>query len=141
MVNLTRMFEKIGRKTCFSAAVVAAALATPATAADLAVLDDPTIQQQYQDYKLNRPRAMREFQPFRETTSATSAEGSEISLTSLNPRFNRWFLVDLKRTVRVTKSDTFHIELTNPEDTILTLSGGDDPALVFDNNGAITRCQ
>ncbi|MEL7013147.1 MAG: hypothetical protein AAFO72_07695, partial [Pseudomonadota bacterium] len=41
----------------------------------------------------------------------------------------------------VTTSDTFHIELTNPEDTILTLSGGDDPALVFDNNGAITRCQ
>ncbi|MEO0781414.1 MAG: hypothetical protein AAFZ46_06595 [Pseudomonadota bacterium] len=141
MGNLRRMFETIGRNSCFKAAFVAAALTTPAAAADLAVFNDPTIEQQYQDYKLNRTRAMRDFQPFRETTAATSAEGKEITLTSLNPRFNKWFLIDMKRTVRVTTSDTFHIELTNPEGTILTLSGGDDPALVFDNNGAITRCQ
>ena len=52
MVNLTRMFEKIGRISYIKAACVAAALTSPAAAADLAVLNDPTIQQQYQDFKL-----------------------------------------------------------------------------------------
>ena len=140
MIDVTRMFKTMSHKALVGAALVAAAMTTPAKAADLAVLDDPVIQQQYGAFKRDFTRPMRDFQPFRETKTVTSAEGKEISLTSLNPRFNSWFLVDLKRTLRVTTTDSFHLELANPEDTILSLSGGDEPTLIFDNNGAMMRC-
>jgi hypothetical protein len=134
-------FSRFCRTMACSAALVAAAMTFPAHATDLAKLDDPAIQQQLRDFALNKPRAMRDFQPFREAKTVESSEGKEITLTSLNPAFNSWFLIDLKRTLRVTTTDTFHIELANPEDTILSLSSSGDPALVFDNNGAIFRCE
>ncbi|MEL7254576.1 MAG: hypothetical protein AAGL23_10415 [Pseudomonadota bacterium] len=133
MFNFKSMFKMMG----VSAAFGVAAMTTPAAAADLS---DPVIAQQYEDFKLNKTRAMRDFQPFRKTSAVTSSEGKEITLTSLNPRFNKWFLLDLTRAQRTTTTDTFHIELTNPEDTYLTLSDGDNPELIFDNNGAMTRC-
>ncbi len=135
-------FKRLCRTLVRWAALAALAITTlPAQATDLASLNDENIQRQLRDFELNKVRKMRDFQPFRTATSVETEDGKEITLTSLNPKFNSWFLVDLKRAVRVETTDTFHIELANPEDTYLTLSASGDPALVFDNNGAIFRCE
>ncbi len=135
MLTLTRICKTLA---CSAALAATAMIPHAAQATDLA---DPVIKQQLADFQQNKVRAMRDFQPFRKSTTVQSEEGKEVTLTSLNPRFNSWFLVDVKRSAEDTSADTFHIELSNPEDTILTLSTKGEPALVFDNNGAIFRCE
>ncbi|WP_239494705.1 hypothetical protein [Roseovarius amoyensis] len=122
-------------------AVVAGVASAPnAQATDLLVTDDAVRDKQWQDFLTDRSRSMREFQPFRTSVQAVSADGAEVTLTSLNPKANTWFLVDVLDPSRSRQTVTYHLELADPEKTVLTLARGDDPALVFESDGIVARC-
>ncbi|MEQ9257649.1 MAG: hypothetical protein RIG84_00980 [Roseovarius sp.] len=125
-----------------AAAAVAAALATAplAEATDLSKPDAALIEQQLADFRQDRVRAMREFQPFRREARAEAADGTSLVLTSLNPNFNTWFLLDVTTTGRYKKTETYHIELVDPENVSLSLKDGTEPVLVFENTGVTFRC-
>jgi len=129
-------------KTVAGAAVVAAALgsAPHAEATDLESADGALLEKQWAEYEADRPKSIREVQPFRRSATTQDADGTEFTLTSLNPAFNTWFLLDVTTVARHTKTVTYHLELTDPEETTVSLRTTDSPALIFENNGLVERC-
>lgn len=123
-------------------AVLAASLATAphAEATDMNKPDTALIEQRLADFAQDRVRTMRAFQPFRREAHAEAADGTTIVLTSLNPAFNSWFLLDITTTGRYKKTETYHIELADPENVSLSLNDGSEPSLVFENTGVTFRC-
>jgi hypothetical protein len=127
-------------------AVLCVALATPALAGatDIRRADPDLIAAQWAEYDADRPKTIREVQPFRQSAQAQTADGTGITLTSLNPQANAWFILDLRRDPRSRRIESYHLELSDPEDTTLSLvpdtSGGAAPALVFARDGIETRC-
>ena len=137
------MFDfKYFYKTIAGAAVVAAGLASAphAEATDLVSADGELLAQQWQEFEADRTKTIREIQPFRRSAQASSSNGTDVTLTSLNPGFNTWFVLDVETSGRGRRSASYHIELSDPQETHLSLKSGDKPALIFENNGVVTRC-
>ncbi|GAB4290338.1 MAG: hypothetical protein Kow0058_09540 [Roseovarius sp.] len=113
-----------------------------AEATDLRIgAEGALLARQWQDYEADRPKTIRELQPFRRAVSAAIPGGGELTLTSLSPAINSWFLLDVTLPARGRRTVTYHLELADPERTALSLEGGDDPALVFESEGLQTRCR
>ena len=129
-------------KTVAGAAVVAAGLASAphAEATDLVSADGELLAKQWQEYEADRTKTIREIQPFRRSASLKAENGTEIQLTSLNPAFNTWFVLDVTTAGRARKTASYHIELSDPQETHLSLNTGETPALIFENNGIVERC-
>ena len=137
------MFEtKRFYKFAATAAVVVAGLATApvAQATDLVSADGELLAEQWKEYEADVPKSIREVQPFRRSATAETDNGGVIELTSLNPKFNTWFLLDVTTVARHRKTETYHIELSNPEETSISLADGERPELVFENDGVTERC-
>lgn len=129
-------------KNLAGAMAVAAGVASAphAQATDLMTADGALRDRQWQEYEADRPKTIRELQPFRTAAHATSADGIEVTLTSLNPNANSWFLLDVSDPARGQRAVTYHLELADPEKTVVSLASGDDPALVFESDGIVARC-
>ncbi len=129
-------------KVAAPAAAVAAALATAphAQATDRETGDEERLARQWQDYEADRAKTIVEIQPFRRSVRTDYGNAGVIELTSLNPNFNTWFLLDVTTVVRGRRTDTYHLEVTDPESTHLSLKTKDEPALVFENSGMVSRC-
>ncbi|WP_377070395.1 hypothetical protein [Roseovarius ramblicola] len=127
-------------------AVMCLVLAAPSAggATDIRHTDTDLIEAQWAEYDANRPKTIREIQPFRRLTRAQGPDGTEITLTSLNPGINAWFVLDIRRDTRSRRIDSYHIELSDPDGTGLSLVEGDAddeaPALVFARDGIEERC-
>ena len=76
------------------------------------------LQRRLADFAATKPRSVIEFQPFRAQQQATTAQGATITLTSLQPKFNTWFTLDLGQPGRNTP---YHLELANPQANTLQL--------------------
>lgn len=129
-------------KTAAPAAAVAAALATAphAQATDRDSSDEERLARQWQQYEADRPKTIVEIQPFRRATRTDNGNGGAIELTSLNPNFGTWFLLDVTTTARGQRTDSYHLEVTDPDGTRLSLKSEDAAALVFESNGVVSRC-
>ena len=110
-----------------------------AQATDLKRAEGALLQQQWADYEADRRKSIVTVQPFRRSAEARLKDGTGIRLTSLNPGVNSWFLLDVTREGR-SRGTTYHLEITDPDDTTLALTTGDTPALVFERFGAVTHC-
>ncbi|MCZ7675864.1 MAG: hypothetical protein M5U35_08320 [Roseovarius sp.] len=104
-------------KNLAGAMAVAAGVASAphAQATDLMTADGALRDRQWQEYEADRPKTIRELQPFRTAAHATSADGIEVTLTSLNPNANSWFLLDVSDPARGQRAVTYHLELADPE--------------------------
>ena len=110
-----------------------------AQATDLVSADGALLERHWSQYEADRPKSIREIQPFRRAARATTEDGTEIELTSLNPRFNTWFLLDIRPRAGYTRA-TYHLEIASPEQTTLSLREGETPALIFERDGVVERC-
>lgn len=138
------MFEFRNLQTgLVAAAVVAGGLASAplAQATDLDSADGELLARQWREYEADRPKSILEIQPFRRSASAETGDGTTIRLTSLNPAFNTWFVIDVAAPVRNQRTESYHIEIVAPDETTVSLSDTGEPALVFENNGITTRCR
>lgn len=95
------------------------------------------LKQRLAEFAENKPRNLVEFQPFRAEQETTDAEGNHFALTSLNPHFNTWFILDVTAGNR---TESYHLELADPEGTRLWLQQGDTPVLVFENDTGPLYC-
>jgi hypothetical protein len=77
--------------------------------------------------------------PLRNDQSVTDAEGRRLTLTSLNPSVNEWFVLEIAPASGRTES--VHLESGDAVGTQLSLVGGDDPALLIDREGEVTQCR
>jgi hypothetical protein len=91
------------------------------------------LQQRLADFAATKPRSVIEFQPFRAQQQATTAQGATITLTSLQPKFNTWFTLDLGQPGRNTP---YHLELANPQANTLQLLDDGGATLVFEGDMA-----
>ncbi len=121
--------------------LVAAFLAvSPAEATELWKADDDVLARQMAEYEADRPKTIRELQPFRRSMRAEIGNGGVLELTSLNPKINAWFLLDVTTRKRYEKTTTYHLELVDPGNTTITLAATGDPALIFETKGITARC-
>jgi len=130
----------LGTCAAFAGAALCLASAPHAQATDLRSADGALLERQMEEYRADRPKTMREFQPFRRAASAETSEGRQITLTSLNPNINTWFLLDIADPSRSRRGATYHLELADPEDTTLSLGANGTPTLVFETDGIVSRC-
>ncbi|WP_397542654.1 hypothetical protein [Roseovarius salis] len=135
------------KTSCFKPVLIAAiaslvSLGSPREghATDLVRADGELLARQWAEYEADRPKSILEIQPFRRAAAVTAADGTEIKLTSLNPGFNTWFLLDIATGTGYGQSRTYHLELTDPAETTLSLRAGDVPALIFERDGVTERC-
>jgi len=95
------------------------------------------LQQRLADFAATKPRSVIEFQPFRAQQQATTAQGATITLTSLQPKFNTWFTLDLGQPGRNTP---YHLELANPQANTLQLLDDGGATLVFEGDMGASYC-
>ena len=136
------MFDtNILKRTLSGAAAFALGLATAsfAGATDLVRADGALLDKQWAEYEADRPKSIREIQPFRRAAQTRLPGGMEVRLTSLNPRFNTWFLLDIRPRAGYDTS-TYHLEVADPDATTVSLREGETPALIFERDGAVERC-
>lgn len=123
-------------------AVLTASLATAsfAQATNFQRADAQLLAKQWAEYEADRRKSIVEIQPFRRTARAEAADGTRITLTSLNPDINSWFLLEVLSAQGYGRPLLYHLELANPQDVRLSLSDGDTPALIFERNGLAEAC-
>ncbi|MFN3147930.1 MAG: hypothetical protein ACE368_23210 [Paracoccaceae bacterium] len=108
-------------------------------AGSAAAQTDATLAAQQEAYEAVRAKSIIELQPFRhEMTAVRPDTGAELTLISLNPGINSWFLLgegpDGRRSY-------VHLENPDPDTQTVTLDGGDAPALVLEMDGRTQRCR
>ena len=123
------------------AGISAAFLQTaPALAEAGGVLDPQTRALQMQQYNEDRTKSILELQPFRTTQTAQGADGTNYELVSLNPGINSWYLLTVSSEGFWSSTRQFHLELADPEHSVMALAGGADPELVITGEATEYRC-
>ncbi|MDZ7709869.1 MAG: hypothetical protein U5K36_07220 [Roseovarius sp.] len=112
----------------------------PAGATDISRADDALIEAQWAEYAADRPKTILGIQPFRRSSEAPLPGGGEVRLISLNPGINAWFVLDVRPDGGSRRTTSYHLELSDPEHTTLSLAGAGTPALVFERDGIEERC-
>jgi len=121
-------------------ALLCLALALPALGGATDARDGARPAPLWAAFDAERRKTIRELQPFRRSAGAETADGAEIELTALNPGVNAWFLLDLRPPGATWQARSYHLELSDPAHTTLTLTDGEAPALVFSRDGLAERC-
>ena len=110
---------------------------TTAYAEEFTTPSGNVLRERLAEFQEIKPRSLIEFQPFRAEKKAFGPNGSTISLLSLNPKFNTWFILEVSSGSQV---ERYHLELAEPQNTTLTLQGGGTVNLVFGNDSSATLC-
>ncbi|MBI1219882.1 MAG: hypothetical protein GC186_15175 [Rhodobacteraceae bacterium] len=96
---------------------------------------DPS--QQMTAYRADRPKSVIDLQPFRTTQTAHLADGRSVTLISLNPNVNSWFILQIGPWDAGT---AYHLQNPSPEGQTITLAGGPDPQLALQLGTSATKC-
>ncbi len=123
--------EAVAAGAIATGAIAAGALAAPAGAQDAA-----TLAQQWAEYEAVAPKSIVQLQPFRKQETATSASGEPLSLVSLAPEANAWFLLTLGTG---NAADSFHLENTDPKGQSIDLLP--DGSLALTDNSRTKVCK
>jgi hypothetical protein len=96
------------------------------------------IEAQMAQYEARIPGSIWAMNPYRNAQAATAADGATYRLTSLNPRVNSWFVLEV--TPPSGRARSYHLENADPERTFVSLVPGDAPALAIERDGEPTTC-
>jgi len=100
----------------------------------------PELAAEYRrDYDAERAKTILDLQPFRREITANLPDGQPISLISLNPAANAWFLLHFGQS-RAPDAQDYHFENPAPLAQKIALDPGPDPALVLTGRGGEMRC-
>ncbi|MFO7921909.1 MAG: hypothetical protein R6U99_14090 [Nioella sp.] len=112
----------------------------PAHATGLDLPDAERIAAQLEVYNSNAPGSIFALQPYRNDMSLTGADGLEVTLTSMNPGVNAWFIL------RVAGGDHgrarfYHLENADPAAWQVSLAmDGDAPAIRLESADNTVDC-
>ena len=112
----------------------------PGGATDMRRADEALIEAQWAEYDADKLKTILGIQPFRRSVEAQLPDGGEVRLTSLNPGINAWFVLAVRPDGGSRRETRYHIELSDPEHTSLSLAGAETPELVFARDGMTERC-
>ncbi|WP_239025491.1 hypothetical protein [Roseicyclus persicicus] len=127
----------------FSLSVLSVALAgmSPATvtAEGIGLPDAAQLEAQMAEMERPVPGSIWALNPYRNAQTATAADGTTYTLTSLNPHVNAWFVLEVAPASG--RSASYHLESGDPAAIALSLAAGDAPALVIDRDGDEMQCR
>ncbi|WP_296765120.1 hypothetical protein [Sediminimonas sp.] len=129
------------RRQAGAAAVALAAMAGAALATDADRDRAAQLERQWAQYEVDATKTVIELQPFREAQEVSGADGLSARLVNLNPTINSWFLLTVTAPGAGLRGQSFHIESAASDTWHISLQGGDDPALVFEEDGARHLCR
>lgn len=111
-----------------------------ALATGIGLPDEDTLQAQMEAYNSDAPGSIFALQPFRNEMSLSGENGLEVTLTSMNPMVNAWFILrvdsdDLSRPLY------YHLENAAPDFWQISLEmDGDDPVILIENEDDAVEC-
>lgn len=103
--------------------------------------DAATLDAQWQAYEGDSVPSVIEFAPMRATQEVPFGAGETLRLTSLHPGVNRWYLLQLIPADGQGRVQSWHLENGDASAWTLSLSGGDNPALVISGAGEAQECR
>jgi hypothetical protein len=133
--------QLIGASGAAAATALALALAGPAAGEGIAAPDAGTLEAQWEVYAGDSVPSVVDFAPMRATQEVPFGDGGVLRLVSLHPDVNRWYLLELVPGDGQGRAQSWHIENGDAKTWFLSLSGGDDPALVIEGTGAAQDCR
>ncbi|MEX5726761.1 hypothetical protein Ga0609869_000114 [Rhodovulum iodosum] len=113
--------------------VIAAGLASAAPAQSPEVL-----AAQRDAYDAVRAKTILELQPFRDTAVVALNDETPLSLVSVNPRINAWFVLQIGP--EGGRQESYHLENPAPARRKITLEPAPAPALVIADETGTSRC-
>ncbi|GGD46249.1 hypothetical protein [Sinisalibacter lacisalsi] len=122
-----------------AAGACATVLSAAATAQDAPTADPATLKAQWERYTADAVANPVELAPMRVTEQATAADGATLRLVSLHPGVNRWHLVE--RVAPEGRAQSWHLENADAATWTLSLTKGDDPALLISGRGEASQCR
>ena len=96
------------------------------------------LETQLQDAAANVPGSIFALQPFRNAQVLVDADGTEYRLTSLNPRVNSWYVLEI--TPQNGRSVFAHFENADRATWTVSLIEEDGPALLIEGDGDSFAC-
>jgi len=100
------------------------------------------LRKQMAQFEAVVPKTSVELQPFRKEMTATGPEGLQLTLTSMNPANDWWYLLEVEPADSWRdRAAAYHIENADPHKWRITLSGGDNPELVFRSDSSRHACR
>lgn len=122
------------------AAGAVAAAALPATAQDgIGLPDAERLGAQMEQFHARVPGSVFALQPYRNDQSVIGEDGTEITLTSLNPAINAWFVLNVTRPGG--RTEAYHIENAERENWQIALTDEARPALAISGDGGDMTCR
>ncbi len=115
-------------------------LATPGFADGIGLPDEEQLAAQMEVFLTDAPGSIYALQPYRNSQTVSSEDGVEITLTSMNPRINSWFILEVNDPEE-RRPAFYHLENSAPDVWQLSLTGdGDDPAILIENDDDGEEC-
>lgn len=116
------------------------AATAPARAGDgIGPPDAERLAAQMESFHARVPGSIFALQPYRNDQTAVGGDGTRLTLTSLNPGVNSWFVLDVTSTDGSTLS--YHLENAEPGNWRLTLTDETEPALHISGGGEDYVCR
>ncbi len=116
-------------------------LATPLFADGIDLPDEDRLAAQMEAFWVDAPGSIYAMQPFRNDQTVTNDEGLEVTLTSMNPNINSWFILRVDEPGDRTRPEYFHIENADPETWQLSLEmDRGDPTILIEGLDADEEC-
>lgn len=100
--------------------------------------DAATLERQMAELTVDVPGSIWALQPFRNTTTLSDAQGREVTLTSMNPHVNSWFVLQIREPG--VRARAFHLENADPEAWSISLVEEDGPQLLIEGEGQSSLC-
>jgi len=97
------------------------------------------LETQRAQYDANVPKTIVELQQFRTSSSLETASGDKVTLVSLNPTINSWFLLKFTRS-KARAPAQFHLENVNPKQQKITLEAKPRAHIMISGANGVYRC-
>ena len=102
--------------------------------------DEDTLLTQMEQYNSDSPGSIYALQPFRNEMSLSGADGLEVTLTSMNPTVNAWFILRVDSDDR-SRPSYYHLENAAPDVWQISLAmDGDNPTILIENDDDAVEC-
>jgi len=132
------MVAGLWRSGCAGVLVVLAAF--PVLAQGMPPADAAQLQRQLEGYDALARKSVVDLQPYRADQNLTLADGTAVSLISLNPAVNAWYLLGI-RAPDARRDEFYHLENIAPRTAMLSLAAAEVPTLrLHTTDGTVQDC-
>lgn len=114
--------------------------AIPALAAGIEAPDSAQLDAQMEQFQTDAPGSIYALQPFRAAQNVVGADELQLTLTSLNPGVNAWFILEVEGQGYFANKQSYHLENADPDTWQLSLAGGDNAALLIEGDSGTVTC-